>query len=102
VLRLAVQPAVGFLWPYFEVAASTRLAAIKFSDVEGSFRFQGADQVARLRSNDSYTLIEPALTVRAGLPRVKLQLQLARSVNLTESDFQQDDGLLTIAIVGRR
>ena len=102
VLRVAVQPAVGMVWPYFEFAASTRLASVKYSDVEGSFRFQGADQVARLRENDSYTLIEPALTVRGGLPRVKLQLQLARSVNLTESDFQQDDGLLTVGIVGRR
>jgi hypothetical protein len=102
VLRVGIQPAAGFIWPYFEVAGSARLASIKYSDVEGSFRFQGADQIARLRSNDSYTLIEPALTLRGGLPRVKLQFQLARSVNVTESEFEQDDGLLTIAIVGRR
>ena len=101
-VRYALQPAAGFSWPYFEVAASARLAGIKYSDVEGSFRYQGQDQIARLRDNDSYTLLEPALTLRGGLPRVKLQLQLARSHNLTEDDFQQDDGLVTLAIVGRR
>jgi hypothetical protein len=102
VLRYGVQPAIGFAWPYLEVAASSRLAGISYSDVHGSFRFQGADQVQRLRTNDRYVLLEPALTVRGGFPRVKLQLQLARSINLTEADFQQDDGLVTVAIVGRR
>jgi hypothetical protein len=84
------------------VAASAKLARISYSDVEGSFRFQGQDQVQRLRDSDSYVLLEPALTVRGGLPRVKLQLQLARSFNLTESDFQQDDGLLTLGLIVRK
>jgi hypothetical protein len=101
-LRLSVQPAVGLRARYFEVAASTKLARITYSDVEGSFRFQGQDQVQRLRESDSYVLLEPALTVRGGLPRVKLQLQLARSFNLTESDFQQDDGLLTLGLIVRK
>jgi hypothetical protein len=101
-LRLAVQPAVGLRTSYFEVAASTKLARIVYSDVDGSFRFQDQDQVQRLRENNAYVVIEPALTVRGGLPRVKLQLQLARSFNLTESDFLQDDGMATLGLVLRR
>lgn len=100
-LRLALQPAVGLRARYYEVAASAKLARITYNDVEGNFRYQGQDQVQRLRENDSYMLLEPALTVRGGLPRVKLQVQLARSFNLTEEDFQQDDGLLTLGLILR-
>jgi hypothetical protein len=101
-LRLAVQPAVGLRSRYFEVAASTKLSRIVYSDVDGSFRFQNQDQVQRLRENDSYVVVEPALTVRGGLPRVKLQIQLERSFNLTESDFLQDDGMLTLGLILRK
>ena len=87
---------------FIEGALSARLARIAYGDVEGSFVFQGRDQVQRLRTKDAYVLVEPALTVRAGLEHVKLQLQLQRSANLTESDFEQDDGLVTIGFVVRK
>jgi hypothetical protein len=100
--RFGIQPAVGLVWSHFEMVGSTRLAAIRYSNVAGSFRYQQRDQVQRLQEEDSYLLLEPALTLRGGFPRVMLQIQIARSFNLTESDFEQDDGLLTIAIVGRK
>ena len=102
VFRLGVQPALGIRSEHVEAALSTRLARVGYSDVKGSLVFEGRDQVQRLRGKDAYVVLEPALTVRAGLRHVKLQVQLQRSLNLTESDFQQDDGLLTLGLVVRR
>lgn len=100
-LRVGVQPALGYRWGRVEAAASTRLARLRYSDLQGSLVHDGADQVARLRDASSYLLLEPALTVRGGTDRVMLQLQAGWSVNVTESDFPQDDSMLTVGVVFR-
>ena len=97
--RFGVQPVIGFRSTYFEAAASMRVMRLRYSDVTGSLVFAGEDQVQLLRSQAEHTLLEPALTVRAGLPTVKLQLQLGLSVNESHANFRQDDGHLTVAVV---
>jgi len=98
-LRFGVQPAFGYRSRYVEAAASTRLVGLRYNGVEGALIYEGEDQVEMLTSANSYFLVEPAITVRAGLERVKVQLQAARSVNLTDSDFRQDESMLTVGIV---
>jgi opacity protein-like surface antigen len=97
--RYGVQPVIGFRSPYVEAAATMRIMRLRYSDVEGSLVFAGEDQVQLLGSQTEHTLLEPALTIRGGLPTVKLQLQLGWSVNKAHANFRQDEGHLTAAIV---
>jgi len=74
------------------------LANLSFTNVRGSLTFSDEDQVTYLQDNKNNFLIEPALTLRAGVEKIKLQLQLMKSFNLSNSDFKQDDVLLSIGL----
>ena len=97
--RFGVQPVIGFRSRYVEAAASLRVVGLRYSDIEGSLIFGGEDQVQALSGQTEHTLLEPALTLRAGLETVKLQLQLGWSANKTDSRFRQDEGHLTLGVV---
>lgn len=97
-LRLGLQPSISFRQQYFSISGSVRVSSLTFSKVEGSLTFEDVDQVAYLRDNESNVLVEPALTIRGGLEKLKLQLQLAKSFNLSNSDFKQDDTLLSLGL----
>lgn len=96
--RVGVLPALGYRSSWFEAAASSRIAMLGFTGVTGSLVYEDEDQVAHLRNDSRYVLIEPALTVRAGLDWAKLQLQAGYSLNLTDPDFRQDDSMVTLGI----
>jgi hypothetical protein len=97
--RFGVQPVIGFHSRYVEAAASVRVLGLRISDIEGDLVFGGEDQVQALSGQTELTLLEPALTVRAGLETVKLQVQLGWSANKTDSNFRQDEGHLTVGVV---
>lgn len=99
--RVGIQPAISYHRNNWSISASGRLARLSYHNVEGSLIFDGVDQVNYLKTQPAQHLFEPAVTVRAGTGRLQLQLQLARSVNLTDSDFTQDDSLATLGIVLR-
>lgn len=99
VVRFGVQPAIGYRSRYFEAAISSRFLGLRYSNVEGSLIFDSEDQVELLDNSNSYFLVEPAFTVRAGLERVKLQFQTMRSFNLTDGDFRQDDAIASLGVV---
>lgn len=96
--RFSLQPSLSYHTKYFSVSASTRLSSLNYGNIKGSLIFGSEDQVVYLTDNKSNFLIEPALTLRAGLQRVKLQLQLLKSFNLSNSDFSQEEGLVTIGL----
>ncbi len=99
VLRVGVQSAFSIRLRYVEAAFSVRVMSLNYRNVSGSLIFAGEDQVSLLRQNSSYVLLEPALTLRAGAEFLKMQLQTGLSANLTDSDFDQDTGHLTVGIV---
>lgn len=66
--------------------------------MEGDLIFDGVNQVNYLKENNSNFIIEPALTIRGGLEKIKLQLQYGYSMNLSNSTFTQDKGYLTIGL----
>ncbi|WP_234570589.1 hypothetical protein [Rhodohalobacter sp. 614A] len=96
--RFGVQPVLTYHSKYVSVSGSTRLMNLNYSNVEGNLIFDGEDQVNYLTENRSNILLEPGITVRGGLERIKLQLQLLQSINLSNSDFKQDNTLLTIGV----
>ncbi len=60
--------------------------------------FKNEIQTAYLNKNSSSFLIEPALTVRGGLEKIKLQVQYGYRLNLSNSNFKQDKTFLTIGL----
>ncbi len=98
ILRYGIQPNFGYKTNAFSAAISSRIVNLTYSSIEGDLIFDGINQVKYLEDNKSNFLIEPALTVKAGLEKVKLQVQYGYSLNLSNSDFTQDKGYLTVGL----
>ena len=98
ILRFGVQPSLGYKSKYFSAALSSRFVNLMYSTVAGNLIYDGQSQLVYLKDNSSNFLVEPALTLRGGFDKVKLQLQYGYSLNLSKSDFRQDRTFLTIGL----
>lgn len=98
IFRAGIQPNIGYTSKYFSAAVSARFVSLNFSNIRGSLIFEGVDQFIYLETHKSSFLVEPALTVRAGIENIKLQAQLSGSYNLTHNNFPQENALLTLGI----
>lgn len=96
--RIGVQPCISFHHPYFSVSASAKVMSLNYFDIDGSLIFEDYDQTVYLTNNKSNIMFEPAITIRGGLKKVKLQIQLLKSINLSNQEFLQDEGLLSIGL----
>lgn len=97
--RISIQPALGFVSKYFSAAVSSRIASLNYMNPKGSLVWEGEEQVARISEKSNYFLLEPALTLRAGLSKVKVQYQLTGSLNLTNKDFPQQNSSSSIGLI---
>ncbi|MBC7777913.1 MAG: hypothetical protein H7246_20940 [Phycisphaerae bacterium] len=97
-VRLGLQPSISYHQKYFSISGSARISSLSYNNVEGSLIFEDVDQVRYLEDNKSNFMIEPALTLRGGLEKLKVQIQLAKSFNLSNSSFKQDDTLLSVGL----
>jgi hypothetical protein len=98
VIRFGVQPNFGYKSKVFSAALSSRIVNLTYSNIEGDLIFEGINQVNYLADNKSNLLIEPALTLKAGLEKIKLQLQYGYSLNVSNSQFTQDKSYLTLGV----
>lgn len=97
--RYGIQPSFGFSSRFFDAAISARICGLSYFNTGGSLIYDREDQVLYLRDQGTQFLIEPALTLRGGLEYLKLQVQIGRSINVTNSDFRQDDGHVSVGLV---
>lgn len=97
-LRLGVQPNFGFKTKYFTAAVSSRFMNISYHKIRGDLMYSNENQVDYLNRNSSLFLIEPALTLRGGFEKIKLQFQTGYSVNVTNSSFRQDHFYVSIGL----
>ena len=97
ILRIGIQPNFGYKSKYFSAAVSSRIVNLSYSNIKGDLIFDG-NQKKYLEDNSSNFLLEPALTIRGGLEKVKLQVQYGYSLNLSNSDFKQDKTFLTVGL----
>jgi hypothetical protein len=82
--RLFIQPSAGLKSKHFEVAVSTRLAGLNYSN----YRMNSGQTCETL---EKFTLLlEPAITLRAGFENVKVQLQSGLSFNLNNPELEQE------------
>ena len=96
ILRVGIQPNLGFKSKYFSAALSSRIVNLMYSKIDGNLI--GVGEVQYLKDNSSNFLVEPAITLRTGFENFKLQLQYGYSVNLTKNDFKQDKSFLTLGL----
>ena len=87
ILRFALQPALTYKRKYYSISLSSRLSSINYYKVEGHYYDYFTDLGNELRHNSSYFLFEPALTFRAGLEKLKFQIQFVTANNLTKKPF---------------
>lgn len=97
-VRYGIQPNIGFVTKYFTIAVSSRLVFLDYYNIHGDLMFDNQDQVTYLNNNRSNFLFEPALTIRGGLEKIKLQFQIGSSFNLTNSNFRQDVGFAMVGL----
>ncbi len=98
VFRYGLQPNFGYKSKHFSAAISTRIVNLSYSNINGDLVYQSQNQADYLNDNKSHFLLEPALTLRGGLEKIKLQVQFGHSLNLSNNDFRQDDNFLTLGI----
>lgn len=98
-VRAALQPAIGYKMRYFEAAVSARLAMLNYFNVRGNLVTNEGNQQAYLRDHSQQFLVEPAVTLRAGLPQVKAEAQLGFSMNVGDRDFPQDNNWSSLGLV---
>lgn len=98
VFRFGIQPNFGYKSEYFSVAVSSRIANLTYGNIKGDLIYNAENQATYLNQNKSNFLVEPAITIRGGLEKIKLQLQLAKSINLSINDFRQENFLLTLGL----
>lgn len=97
--RIAIQPAFGYTSKYFSAAVSSRMGSVNYMNPKGSMIWNNIDQVQRFTDKNSYFMIEPALTLRGGLEKVKIQLQIQKSFNVTEKDFPQKTESASVGLI---
>lgn len=56
------------------------------SDLEGELTYDGVDQKALLTTNDNYSMIEHALTMKILFDNIDLQFQIGRSARQFDVD----------------
>jgi hypothetical protein len=98
-IRVAVQPNLGYKSRYFDAAVSSRLAMLNYFNVEGTLVRNGESQQEFLNDNRMQFLLEPAVTLRAGIDVLKAEAQLGWSVNLTDTEFPQDKNWASLGLV---
>lgn len=96
VYRFGLQPSLSYNSPYFSITGSARFVNLMYHNISGNLIYKNKDQVDYLNTNKTNFLIEPAITLRAGLPNAKLQLQYLYSFNMSNSSFRQARSLISI------
>lgn len=98
-IRWGIQPNFGYKSKYFSAALSARLINLIYHNVRGNLVHDQINQVDLLKDQNSYILVEPALTLRGGLEKIKLQVQLGVSYNITDPSFFQETDQLSIGLI---
>lgn len=71
-----IQPALGYVTPYFDIAISSKFSAFVNNDisVEGQPTQYDIDELMKLQTKTNYFL-EPSITIRGGYKFIKFQTQ---------------------------
>lgn len=94
--RVGIQPSLTFTHKIVDVALSSRVSLLHYSNIRGDLNFFDEPQADYLENEKNHVLFEPAFTLRLGYDKFKVQLQLGLSVNMSNSSFRQSDAWSSI------
>lgn len=96
-----IQPDIGYCGKYFDIAFASRFTMVTYNhfisynyDPE-KLREDDLDQL----NGKSYYFLEPAFTVRGGLPFLKLQLQIGKSFKLNNAPLKYSAAFAYVGLV---
>jgi len=98
ITKWTLQPSFSYIHKYFSISLSNRFSLLNYSGIDGSLYFEGVNEIQYLNELKNHFLLEPALTARVGIRKVKLQLQWMKSINISHPDFKQEKGTFTIGL----
>lgn len=98
ILRYGAQPGITLHNQFLSASLSSRVVGLTYTNIKGDLIFSSENQQQYLRDNQTTLLIEPSLTLRVGVEKVKVQLQIVRSINLLNEGFRQDKVLISFGL----
>jgi hypothetical protein len=100
-MKYFVQPSVGWVNPFFEVAVSPRLSVVKYNSPEltGYTSQERVSNFFDIVDQKAHAFFEPTVTLRGGYKFVKLQVQVGHSFKLTKNDINRNDGIGSIGLI---
>lgn len=100
-VKYFVQPAIGWVSPFFEVAISPRFSIVKYAKPE-IIGYTPAEQAADyydIVDKKAHVFVEPTVILRSGYRFVKVQAQFGRSVRVSSNDIHQDRSIANIGVI---
>ena len=97
-VRVGIQPNIGYKSEHFTIALSSRFVHLSYGKIRGDLVFDNELQSTYLSNHSSNFLVEPALTIKGGFEKIKLQLQYGYSFNLSDYAFRQEHPFVSIGL----
>ena len=100
-VKYFVQPAVGWVNRYFEIAVSPRLSVVKYGspDIVGYTIEEQSANYFNILDKKAHAFLEPTLILRGGYRFVKLQVQYGHSFKLSKNNINYDDSIGSIGLI---
>lgn len=100
-MKYFVQPSIGWVHRYVEVALTPRLSMVKYMQpkIMGYTPQEIADYHFDVVDQKLHAFFEPALTLRGGYRFVKIQLQYGRSFKLSKNKINRDEDIGSIGLI---
>lgn len=100
-VKYFIQPSVGWVNPFFEVAVSPRVSVVKYNapDITGYTASEQADNYFNLLDKKAHAFLEPTITLRGGYRFVKLQVQYGHVFKLTKNNINYEDNIGSVGLI---
>ena len=100
-VKYFVQPAIGWVNPFFEIAGSPRLSIIKYAepDIKGYNENEQIANYFNILNDKVHAFIEPTLTIRGGYRFIKIQVQYGHSFKLSKNHINYDENVGSIGLI---
>lgn len=99
-MKFFVQPSFGYKMPYFEAILNIRFTVFNRSDLQimGTPTAVDNEEIRKLDPATSL-FFEPSLTLRGGLPNLKLQLQLIGNEAISQTTIPYDNIYMGVGLM---
>jgi hypothetical protein len=100
--KFFIQPGWVYSKRFFEVGLNARMSFVKFSNLQTTYTKDDLqiDDFEDI-TTPTWIFLEPAVTIRAGLEKIKFQLQIGHSFKLNDKNLGYEAGLFSAGIVAK-